>query len=148
MSIITKNMSNIEIERKFLIHTNNMDIVPLCTERCIEIRQGYLCINKGGKEEVRIRSLTCGDDQYFYITVKKETGLKRGKWETQIDGIAFGVLAESVEKWIKKRRHHIRYWNHLIELDVFEDDLQGLIIAEVEFASEDEACKFVIPKWM
>jgi len=34
-----------------------------------------------------------------------------------------------------------------IELDIYSGDLAGLIVAEVEFASEDEADAFEPPNW-
>jgi CYTH domain-containing protein len=35
----------------------------------------------------------------------------------------------------------------VIELDIFEGNLQGLIIAEVEFKNEKDAEEFVYPAW-
>ena len=36
---------------------------------------------------------------------------------------------------------------YTIELDVFEGELAPLILAEVEFPSEEEANSFVAPEW-
>ena len=36
---------------------------------------------------------------------------------------------------------------YTVELDVFEGDLAPLVLAEVEFTSEEEAQSFVAPDW-
>ena len=36
---------------------------------------------------------------------------------------------------------------YTIELDVFEGDYEGLILAEVEFPNEQEALSFTAPGW-
>ena len=41
----------------------------------------------------------------------------------------------------------IPFEKYTIELDVFEDDLAPLTLAEVEFTSEEEANAFVAPDW-
>ena len=48
---------------------------------------------------------------------------------------------------IKKDRYEIPYERYIIELDIFKDELDGLIIAEVEFPSEEEALDFTPPDW-
>ena len=48
---------------------------------------------------------------------------------------------------ITKKRYEIPYGIHTIELDIFENELEGLIIAEVEFTSEEEALSFTPPEW-
>ena len=48
---------------------------------------------------------------------------------------------------ISKTRYLIPYENYTIELDVFEGDLAPLVMAEVEFASKEEAYAFVPPAW-
>ena len=46
-----------------------------------------------------------------------------------------------------KKRYLIPYDKYTIELDVFENEYQGLIIAEVEFKSMEEADAFAPPEW-
>ena len=50
---------------------------------------------------------------------------------------------------IEKRRYLIPLDGKLtVELDVFEGDLAPLILAEVEFGSEEDANAFVPPAWL
>ena len=41
----------------------------------------------------------------------------------------------------------IPYEKYMIELDVFENDLAPLVLAEVEFETEEEANTFTPPEW-
>ena len=51
-------------------------------------------------------------------------------------------------RFIEKTRYLIPYNEKLtIELDIFHNDLSPLILAEVEFESEDEANNFTPPEW-
>jgi adenylate cyclase len=47
---------------------------------------------------------------------------------------------------ILKTRHYVMHQGHLWEIDDFEGDNAGLIVAEVELKSEDEA--FARPDWL
>jgi CYTH domain-containing protein len=47
---------------------------------------------------------------------------------------------------IEKTRYHIEYMGHEWEVDVFEGDNQGLVVAEVELATVDE--EVALPDWI
>jgi adenylate cyclase len=47
---------------------------------------------------------------------------------------------------IEKTRYQINFENHLWELDIFEGRNRGLVMAEVELGSEDEAV--MLPPWV
>jgi adenylate cyclase len=48
---------------------------------------------------------------------------------------------------VEKTRYEIPYGAHLIELDVYSGALEGLVVAEVEFGSEEESARFDPPDW-
>ena len=48
---------------------------------------------------------------------------------------------------IRKKRYLIPYEQYTIELDIFEEPYEKLVIAEVEFDSEEEANAFCPPAW-
>ena len=48
---------------------------------------------------------------------------------------------------ITKKRYMIPYEGHTIELDIFEGELDWLVLAEVEFSSEEDANLFIAPEW-
>jgi CYTH domain-containing protein len=93
-------MDNIEIERKFLLSVS-IENLPIDTATdMIEITQGYLCIDKNSKDEVRLRMSIPGNgsDPLYTITAKKGTGLVRGEYEVYIDIWQFGMLWKAVDK--------------------------------------------------
>ena len=48
---------------------------------------------------------------------------------------------------ISKKRYLIPYQKYTIELDIFENDLAPLVLAEVEFETEEDANAFTPPEW-
>jgi len=46
-----------------------------------------------------------------------------------------------------KTRHRFGLGGHTVELDVFHDELDGLVVAEVEFDSSDALRSFEPPPW-
>ena len=57
------------------------------------------------------------------------------------------LKAKADGRIITKKRYMIPYDKYMIELDVFEGELAPLILAEVEFESEEEALNFKAPEW-
>lgn len=133
------SVAGVEIERKFLVSDP-----PLGDARRIEeIEQGYLAAGKG---EVRLRRR----DGRLLLTAKGGEGLSREEAEIELSPEQFDRLWPLTEgRRIRKRRHRIPHGGGLeIELDVYEDDLAGLVVAEVEFGSEQEAHQFEPPGWL
>lgn len=128
-----------EIERKWHIET----LPDLSGLKAKAITQGYLAIGKDGTE-VRLRQKA---DQYFQ-TVKSEGGLVRQEFETTLNQEQFDTLWPATDgKRLEKDRYKIPHDNHTIELDVYKGKLKGLVVAEVEFKSMDEAKSFSTPAW-
>ena len=51
------------------------------------------------------------------------------------------------KRTIEKKRYLIPWKKKTIELDIFYGKLSGLIIAEIEFKSIEEAEKSIVPHW-
>ena len=85
-----------------------------------------------------------------YLTVKAGAGRVRVEEEIEIDGDRFDRLWPLTEgRRIEKTRYEIPAGDGLvIELDVYTGDLAGLVVAEVEFASEEAADGFAPPGWL
>jgi adenylate cyclase len=128
-----------EVERKFLV-----DEPPdLRGTDSDEIEQGYLAV--GAEEEVRLRR----KGKKLLLTAKRGAGISRDEAEVDLDREAFERLWPLTEgRRLHKRRHVIPHGELAIELDVYEGDLEGLRVAEVEFPSEDEAGRFEPPQWI
>jgi adenylate cyclase len=128
-----------EVERKFLVD-QPPDLSGVESE---EIEQGYLAIGSDG--EVRLRRK--GDR--LLLTAKRGGGLSRDEAEVELDSQAFDRLWPLTDgRRLHKRRHVIPQGDLAIEVDVYEGDLEGLVVAEIEFPSEDEAREFDPPEWL
>jgi adenylate cyclase len=128
-----------EVERKFLV-AEPLDLDGTDSD---EIEQGYLAIGSAG--EVRLRRK--GDR--LLLTAKRGEGLSRDEAEVEIDREAFDRLWPLTEgRRLHKRRHVLPQGEVTIELDVYEGDLGGLVVAEIEFDSEEEAVAFQPPDWI
>lgn len=126
-----------EIERKFLV-----DAPPAELPAGTRVRQGYVALE--GDVEVRVRE--AGDHT---ITVKGGSGLERVEVIRTIDRDQFEALWELSEgRRVAKRRSVIPHEGLRIEVDVFEGDLAGLVVAEVEFDTPEAAAAFVPPSWL
>ncbi len=130
-----------EIERKFLVRELPAD---LDQSRSTWIEQGYIAIADDATE-VRVRRR----DGAAVLTVKSGSGRSRFEEEIAIDPERFARLwSITVGRRLEKTRHLIPTKNGLtIELDVYSGVLAGLMVAEVEFGSDDAADAFEPPEW-
>ena len=128
-----------EIERKFTVRKlpDNLDSYPFHI-----IEQAYLNTDP----VVRIRR----EDDAFYLTYKGKGMMAREEYNLPLNAESYEHLKPKADgRVIEKRRYLIPLNEKLtVELDVFEGDLAPLILAEVEFESEEEANSFVPPLWL
>lgn len=127
-----------EIERKFIPAYLPENLQQYSYH---EIEQGYLCTSP----TIRIRKM---DDTYF-LTYKSAGLMAHEEYEMQLTRESYLHLREKTDGLtIEKRRYYIPIDEcHTIELDIFKGSLDGLTLAEVEFASIEEANSFVPPEW-
>ncbi|WP_077155949.1 CYTH domain-containing protein [Bacteroides bouchesdurhonensis] len=122
-----------EIERKFLV-SGEFKSQAFAQDRII---QGYICSTQGRTVRVRIR------DNKGYLTIKgasNVSGTSRYEWEQELPLAEAEELMKLCEPGvIDKTRYLVRCGKHVFEVDEFYGDNEGLIVAEVELASEDEA---------
>ena len=127
-----------EIERKFLITTlpENLESYPYHT-----LEQAYLCTDP----VVRVRR---SDDEYL-LTYKSRGLMSREEYNLPLNAESYNHLkAKADGNIICKRRYLIPLESGLtIELDIFEPPFRGLVLAEVEFPTEEEANAFLPPDW-
>lgn len=132
-----------EIERKFLVVN---DAWRSQASRAVHYRQGYLNdLEHGGKCSVRVRT----SDGHAYLNIKGATlGISRQEFEFPIpERDADSILNQfALGACIDKTRHFVEFDGHTWEIDVFEGDNAGLVVAEIELQSVDE--KFSRPAWL
>lgn len=130
-----------EIERKFLVLNGSFKALAKAKKN---IAQGYLNTNPERTVRVRIAN------EKAFLTIKgkgNESGMTRFEWEKEIAVAEASALLLLCEKGvIEKTRFEIPEGNHLYEVDEFYGENEGLIIAEIELNSENEA--FERPDWL
>jgi CYTH domain-containing protein len=125
-----------EIERKWLVDAPSDASLNAPSQR---IDQGYLAIEPDGNE-TRVRR----KEDHYFLTVKSAGGLAREEYEIELSFEQFSALWPASEG---RRVEKTRYAADGIELDFYTGALEGLIVAEVEFTSEQEAAAFTPPAW-
>ena len=125
-----------EIERKFTIK----ELPDLSKHPFHVMEQGYL----NTYPVVRVRK----EDDNYYLTYKGKGLLAREEYNLPLNEEAYYHLVEKSDGIIiRKKRYLIPYGKYTIELDVFAEPYETLVIAEVEFESEEEAAGFQPPAW-
>jgi len=128
-----------EIERKFLVSGEAWRE----TAEGTRYRQGFLSTELERTVRVRVAG-TRGS-----ITVKgKSVGARRAEFEYEIPVADAERMLDTLCKrpLIEKVRYVLAVGAHTWEIDVFEGDNAGLVVAEIELRREDEA--FERPEWV
>lgn len=135
----------IEIERKFRVVNEGW---RAAAHAVIPMAQGYIndmaaMDNGSQKASVRVR---IQGDQAFLNLKSRELGHTRQEFDYPIPvEEARELLALCVGGLIDKRRHLVRHGGLLWEVDEFLGDNAGLVVAEVELESAEQA--FELPGW-
>ena len=128
-----------EIERKFkVINLPNLDNV-----RCVKIIQGYL--NTDSEPTLRIRKY---DEEYFLTYKYSRKDLEVNvcdEYELPITEECFNNLLNKIDGILIEKK---RYFIDEIELDIFDGEHEGLMLAEVEFDSIEDANNYNKPSWL
>lgn len=130
-------MSLLEIERKFIVVGEFKSKAISSTH----IAQGYIASGNGRTVRVRIR----GDKGYLTIKGPSDkAGLARFEWEKEIPLAEAEALMKICEPGIIEKTRWLvpaEDGKHTWEVDVFEGDNAGLIMAEIELESEADQFK-------
>ncbi len=130
-----------EIERKFLVKRDGA--FKKFASSSSDIAQGYMNV-EGATVRIRLR------DDKAYLTIKgpsKDGGVSRYEFEREIPTEdAREMLKLCRGGLVEKTRYLVPYKGHTFEVDEFKGANEGLLFAEVELSSEDEA--FEKPDWL
>ena len=128
-----------EIERKYLVRDDSW--FDDAHEGTV-YRQGYLPCEKTASVRVRLS----GDKAY--INIKSAVlSVMRKEFDYEIPvHDAEDMLDNLCERpLIEKIRYHVDHAGHTWDIDVFEGENDGLVVAEIELHSPDEP--FELPSW-
>ena len=127
----------IEIERKFLVVGDGWRAAPATA-----YAQGYL--NRDKQRTVRVRVV----QQQAWLTIKgANAGATRAEFEYPIPlADAEQLLALCDGPLVRKLRRIVEHAGSRWEIDEFQGDNAGLVVAEIELASEQAS--FEKPAWL
>jgi adenylate cyclase len=135
-------MANIEIEKKFLVKGDFKKDAFKATR----ITQGYLSSVPERTVRVRVK----GDKGFITIKgIGSASGAARFEWEKEIPVEEVKALLDICEPGvIDKTRYLVKNADgvHTWEVDEFYGENEGLTLAEIELAGEDD--KFDKPSWL
>ncbi|WMX13071.1 CYTH domain-containing protein [Aureispira sp. CCB-E] len=131
----------VEIERKYLVQLEAWEKAK-SQATCMELSQGYLSLDPARTVRIRIQK------EQALLTIKgKSQGISRVEFEYTIP------LAEGMEllkicqgSIIRKKRYVLTVNDLTWEVDEFEGDNVGLILAEVELDTENQSIE--LPLWI
>ena len=127
-----------EIERKYLLK----ELPDLSKYEFHKIEQAYLCISP----VVRVRR----EDDTYYMTYKGGGMMAREEYNLPLTEESYQHLKQKADgNVIGKTRYLIPLGvdDLIAEVDVFDSPFAPLVMAEVEFESEEAANTFVAPEW-
>lgn len=129
-----------EIERKFLVDGD----FKAAAHKSTRITQGYLSSVPERTVRIRVKG------EKGFITIKgigSQSGASRFEWEKELPLEETRELMQLCEPGvIDKTRYLVKAGPHTFEVDEFYGDNEGLVVAEVELGSEEEA--FEKPAWL
>ncbi|MBS1880278.1 MAG: CHAD domain-containing protein [Actinobacteria bacterium] len=130
-----------EIERKFLLPELP---AAAAAAAAVTIEQGYLAVD----EEVEVRLRRAGGERL--LTAKSGHGESREEVEIRLYAEQFEALWPlTAGRRLRKRRRRVPLEDGLVaEVDRYEDELSGLLVAEVEFPSLAASRAFRPPSWL
>lgn len=137
---------HIEYERKFLVIEYPKDIKILKKQL---IKQYYINQPKD-KSVIRLRSYYENNVETYFIEIKIGKGKERGEWEKEITKTEFESFVKKL-KPLEKTRLYVYHETLPIQLDIYHNELEGLMTAEVEVLDEKDkkiVDYFHPPKWM
>jgi adenylate cyclase len=130
----------IEIEHKFLLANDDW---RNCIQKSIKYKQGYL--NSLPTSSVRVRI----SDTKAWLNIKSATvGTERLEFEYEIPISDAEEILNTLccKPLIEKTRHIVQNDHNIWEIDEFEGDNKGLVVAEIELSELGQV--FTKPSWL
>jgi CYTH domain-containing protein len=141
---VTHRVQPVEIEREltFLASSLPVEIENVTPKRLVDVY-----IPESGVDHPHLRLRQKGDT--YEIT--KKTQIQEGDASTHhemtiaLDEKEFSALASASKKRIVKDRYLVSIDGYPAEVDVFREALEGLVLIDFEFSSEQDKQNFVAP---
>ena len=130
----------LEIERKFLVAHDGWKKYAV---RHSKIQDGLIASNNGNKARVRI-----ADDKATIALKSRRMGMVRTEFEYEIPcADAEEILRTMCDgNVLNKVRHFVIHNDATWQVDIYDDILKGIVIAEIELTQPDQDLQ--IPDWV
>ncbi len=129
----------LEIERKYLIES--VDWKSEIIQSVTNIKQAYLFEDQDKSVRIRVRS------NQAFLTIKMGKGVTRNEFEYLIPvNDAEEMIEKAALLCLEKDRYVIHHKGCDWEIDVFKGKYQGLVLAEIELANENDEIE--LPSWI
>ncbi|MFY2764532.1 CYTH domain-containing protein [Arenimonas sp. MALMAid1274] len=136
----------VEIERKFLVASDHW---RSHVTRSVRMAQGYIndmAALREARQNASVRVRIAGDEAFLNLK-SREPGPSRQEFDYPIPvADAEALLALCVGGRVQKVRHYIPQDDLTWEVDEFDGDNAGLVVAELELPAVDAA--FARPAWL
>lgn len=135
-----------EIERKFRL--DSAECLLRLMEEGLRVHEAMLCqvytrMDKEAHERYRF------DGTCVVKTCKRGKGLVREEWEEEVSYEAFEEALEvALGRPVIKKRCTFKLQEYAACVDIFEKELAGLVVLEVEFESVEAAQQFSLPPFL
>ncbi len=131
----------IELELTFLAKSLPANLKNCASKKIVDL---YI---EGGSIHSSLRIRKNGDQFELTRKVPVEAGDASKQTETTIslNKEEFESLADSKARRIEKTRYYFEHNDHTAEFDVFEGGLDGLVLIDFEFKTEEAKDSFVMP---
>lgn len=133
---------DLELEKTYLVKFLPPQLSPLQPVEIIDI---YIP-STADHPTLRLRK----KGEKYELTKKLPVNGDRSRQTEQtivLDGDEFKALKNANGKIVRKLRYIYDLDGQQVEIDVFQDNLLGLVLADFEFKNEDEQAKFTLPEF-
>lgn len=138
-----------EIERRFIVNNKEKvkELIKEYSKTKKSIVQDYIFSDIF--TAIRKRKIEKnGEIKYVYTVKTGKRNLSVNEYESEITKEQYDKLQKDDGRiTIEKDRYFIPYNNLTIELDVFHGAYEGIVFAEIEFETEQQALDEVVPDW-
>jgi CYTH domain-containing protein len=141
VSIELPKYAELENERRFLVVT----CPDLSTAASRLIEDAYISHSR-----LRLRAITHADGAREFKLCKKYESLDPTSGpivNIYLSAAEYAVLSSLQGRPLRKRRHRVAWRDRSFSVDVFEDELAGLVLCEAEAESADAIGALEFPSW-
>ena len=137
-------MEEIELEKTYLAKQIPKELI---TNAKLFNMIDYYIDSSDNHPHIRLRKK---NDKYYFtrkVPINKNDHSKMSEKTIELDNIEFEILTKNLQDKVIKKRYLTVYNNIQCEIDIFEENLSGLVLIDFEFKTEKEKEEFKMPNF-